>query len=132
METGKWLFPSGWYTLTRRFSSKEEKRRIVATVFDPGRVPGERIGFENHINLFHDGRKGLPSALAKGLALFLNSTLLDDYFRQFSGHTQVNATDLRMLRYPQREQLEEWGRAVGDKFPSQEEIDNLVEKELID
>jgi adenine-specific DNA-methyltransferase len=50
-ETGKWLFPNGWYTLTRRFSSKEEKRRIVATVHDPGRVNGGRIGFENHFKL---------------------------------------------------------------------------------
>lgn len=131
-ETGKWLFPNGWYTLTRRFSSKEEKRRIVATVHDPGRVPGERIGFENHLNLFHTGKKGLSPSLAKGLALFLNSTMVDNYFRQFSGHTQVNATDLRMLRYPRREQLEAWGRKVKDTFPSQEEIDNLVERELAD
>lgn len=131
-ETRKWLFPNGWYTLTRRFSSKEEKRRIVATVHDPGRVHGERIGFENHLNLFHEGRKGLLPAVAKGLALFLNSTLVDDYFRQFSGHTQVNATDLRMLRYPRRKQLESWGLKFKDALPSQEEIDNLVERELAD
>lgn len=131
-ETGKWLFPNGWYTLTRRFSSKEEKRRIVATVHDPGRVPGERIGFENHLNLFHTGKKGLSPALAKGLALFLNSTLVDDYFRQFSGHTQVNATDLRMLRYPLRERLEAWGLKIKDMIPPQEEIDNLVEREVAD
>jgi adenine-specific DNA-methyltransferase len=40
------------------------------------------------------------------LAAFLNSTVLDVYFRQFNGHTQVNATDLRNLRYPSRSQLE--------------------------
>ena len=131
-ETAKWLFPNGWYTLTRRFSSKEEKRRIVATVHDPGRVPGEMIGFENHLNLFHGGKKGLTPVLAKGLAVFLNSSLVDDYFRQFSGHTQVNATDLRMLNYPRCKILEEWGRKVMDTFPSQEEIDNLVEKETAD
>jgi adenine-specific DNA-methyltransferase len=131
-ETAKWLYPNGWYTLTRRFSSKEEKRRIVATVHDPGGVPGERIGFENHLNLFHGGKKGLTPALAKGLAVFLNSSLIDDYFRQFSGHTQVNATDLRMFRYPRCKLLEEWGSMVIDTFPSQEEIDNLVEKEMTD
>jgi adenine-specific DNA-methyltransferase len=131
-ETGKWLFPNGWYTLTRRFSSKEEKRRIVATVHDPDRVPSARIGFENHLNLFHAGKKGLSPELAKGLALFLNSSLVDDYFRQFSGHTQVNATDLRMLRYPKHEQLEAWGRNVKDTLPSQEEIDILIEREFAD
>jgi len=131
-ETSKWLFPNGWYTLTRRFSSKEEKRRIVATVHDPARVPGEMIGFENHLNLFHGGKKGLTPALAKGLAVFLNSSLVDEYFRQFSGHTQVNATDLRMLRYPCCKLLEEWGSMVMDIFPAQEEIDHLVEKEMAD
>ena len=131
-ETRKWLFPNGWYTLTRRFSSKEEKRRIVATIHDPSRVPGKLIGFENHLNLFHAGKKGLSPALAKGLAIFLNSTLVDDYFRQFSGHTQVNATDLRMLRYPLREQLEAWGLKVKDMLPPQEEIDELVEREMAD
>lgn len=131
-ETGKWLFPNGWYTLTRRFSSKEEKRRIVATVHDPSRVPGERIGFENHLNLFHAGKKGISPELAKGLALFLNSTLVDNYFRHFSGHTQVNATDLRMLRYPIREQLEAWGLKVKDRLPPQEEIDDIVEGKRLD
>lgn len=132
VETDKWLFPNEWYTLTRRFSSKEEKRRIVATVHDPGRVPGKRVGFENHLNLFHAGKKGLSPKLAKGLALFLNSTLVDNYFRQFSGHTQVNATDLRMLRYPDRNQLEAWGLKVKDTLPSQEEIDDLIEMEVAD
>lgn len=131
-ETAKCLFPNGWYTLTRRFSSKEEKRRIIAAVNDPGQVPGKRIGFENHLNLFHAGRKGLSPTLAKGLALFLNSTLVDEYFRQFSGHTQVNATDLRMLRYPRQQMLEVWGLTVKDRYPSQEEIDNLIKKEFAD
>lgn len=31
-ETLRWLYPRGWYVLTRRLSSKEEKRRIVAYV----------------------------------------------------------------------------------------------------
>jgi adenine-specific DNA-methyltransferase len=69
--------------------------------------------------------------LAKGLAAFLNSTLVDIYFRQFNGHTQVNATDLRNLRYPTRTELESLGRRIGEAFPDQVELDALVEGELL-
>ena len=58
---------------------------------------GKRAGFENHLNYFHENGEGLPLDLAKGLAAFLNSDAVDQYFRIFSGHTQVNATDLRNL-----------------------------------
>src|SRR5207249_1276079 len=62
-----------------------------------------------------------------GLAVFLNSTLIDSYFRQFNGHTQVNATDLRSLKYPSRAQLEHLGETVVDTFPTQSEIDQLIQ-----
>ena len=50
--------------------------------------------------------------VARGLAIFLNSTLVGLYFRQFNGHTQVNATELRSLRYPNEEQLRRLGRRI--------------------
>lgn len=99
-ETKKWLFPKGFYAVVRRFSSKEEKRRIVASIVRPNMFDTDWIGFENHLNVFHRHKQGLPEELAYGVALFLNSTFVDEYFRRFSGHTQVNATDLRMLKYP--------------------------------
>lgn len=49
-------------------------------------------------------------SLAHGLAVFLNTTAVDEYFRRFSGHTQVNATDLKLMKYPNREDLIELGR----------------------
>ena len=94
----------------RRFSSKEEKRRIVASVVEPsafGDVPV--LGFENHLNLFHENKRGLPEALARGLTVFLNTTAVDENFRRFNGHTQVNATDLKLMKYPSRETLLELG-----------------------
>jgi adenine-specific DNA-methyltransferase len=110
LETRKWLYPKGFYTVIRRFSSKEERRRIVAHVVDPAAFKGDAIGFENHLNVFHSGKRGIDGDVAHGLAVFLNSTSVDAYFRRFSGHTQVNATDLRLLRYPGRRDLEELGR----------------------
>ena len=130
-DTEKLMVPKGIYVLTKRFSSKEEKRRLVAVIYDPERIDAEKVGFENHLNYFHIGGKGLSGDLARGLAMFLNSTAVDQYFRQFSGHTQVNATDLRGLHYPTLEQLEKVGRRMGGELPSQEEIDEIVEALLV-
>ncbi|HRA64790.1 MAG TPA: BsuBI/PstI family type II restriction endonuclease [Caldilinea sp.] len=130
VKTQPWLMPNEWYVLIRRFSAKEEKRRIVASVYDPGRVPGKMVGFENHLNVLHRKGSGLSPELARGLALYLNSTLIDLHFRQFSGHTQVNANDLRTLQYPNEATLTRWGSLFKDAFPNQQTIDALLEAEI--
>ncbi len=122
--------PAGIYVLVKRFSAKEEKRRIVAAIYDPLRVPAAQVGFENHLNYYHANGSGLSGIMAKGLAVFLNSTLVDTYFRHFNGHTQVNATDLRSLKYPNRLQLEALGTRVGDHALSRDQIDHFIEEEL--
>lgn len=124
------LVPAGIYVLVKRFTTKEERRRVVACIYDPDRVDAPSVGFENHLNYYHTQGHGLSMALAKGLAAFLNSTIVDMYFRQFSGHTQVNATDLRMLNYPTGAALERLGHKVDDPRMPQEELDHLVEEEI--
>ena len=127
-ETRKWLMPQGFYTLTRRFSSKDERRRIFAAVYDLADVSAEWVGFENHLNVFHIDGAGLPSSIARGLALFLNSTTVDRYFRLYNGHTQVNATDLRVLPFPSLKTLETLGaQLIEDKLPSQQAIDAMID-----
>ncbi len=124
------VLPTGNYVLVKRFSAKEEPRRVVAALLDGRALNAPVIAFENHLNFFHINNAGLPSNLARGLTLFLNSTLIDVYFRQFSGHTQVNAADLKMLRYPSRDVLERLGAKVGAVLPSQPEIDTLLDEEM--
>lgn len=127
-ESQKWLMPNnGFYVIVRRFSSKEEKRRIVANVIDPNHIDKKWIGFDNCWNVFHVKKQGFDYATAMGLACFLNSTLLDDYFRIFSGHTQVNATDLRNMKYPSLENLQILGNKYDIKM-TQEQIDKLIEE----
>jgi adenine-specific DNA-methyltransferase len=120
------LVPGGWYCVVKRFSAKEERRRIVAAVWSPDRVPGP-VAFENHVNVFHCSGAGLDRELAYGLCWWLNSTLVDKFFRTFSGHTQVNATDLRTLRFPDGDTLRELGDGVPEQLPSQTEIDARVD-----
>ncbi len=124
------MVPSGIYVLTKRFTAKEERRRVVAVIYDPQRIEAESVGFENHLNYFHTRGNGLAMGIARGLALFLNSSLVDRYFRQFNGHTQVNATDLRSLRYPSTEQLKALGRRFRTRMPDQGRIDEIVEETL--
>lgn len=129
-ETKPLLVPNGNYVLVRRFSSKEEPKRIVAAVYEGARLPTQEVAFENHINYYHQRGSGFNISLDRGLAVFLNSSLVDAYFRQFNGHTQVNATDLRSLRYPTLAQLESIGALVTDSFPQQAEIDEIIESEV--
>jgi adenine-specific DNA-methyltransferase len=126
LATAALVVPNGPYVLVKRFSAKEERRRVVAVVSEPDNVPGPWIGFENHLNVFHGDNRPLGHAMARGLAAFLNSTIVDLFFRQWSGHTQVNATDLRSLRYPTIQQLVSLGEAIGDR-----DISTILADELL-
>lgn len=130
-QTMELLVPTGVYVLVKRFTSKEEKRRVVACIYDPSRIKSDFVGFENHLDYFHTRGKGLPMDLAKGLAAFLNSTAVDAFFRQFNGHTQVNASDLNRFHYPSREALIHLGQLINGRIPDQATIDDLIRKELV-
>jgi len=107
----KVLVPAGTYVLVKRFSAKEEKRRIVAAVWsDDARQPA----FDNKLNYIHCFGRGLEEDLALGLTVWLNSKPVDDFFRVFSGHTQVNAGDLRQMKFPSLDQLRLLGRSTLD------------------
>lgn len=128
-ETDKLLMPRGWYLVVKRFSSKEEKRRIVACVLNPEKLDREVYGFENHLNVFHIDKKGIDSDLVYGLSVFLNSDIVDRHFRTFSGHTQVNVTDLRTMRFPERETLYKFGSwARKQKELTRQSIDAFIKE----
>lgn len=129
-KTTSLIIPSTVYVLIKRFSAKEERRRISAAILDPARIPGQQIGIENHINYFHSRYGGISLTLAKGLTAYLNSTMVDQYFRQFSGHTQVNAADLRKMKYPSEKQLVRIGERIQEIFPDQDEIDQIIREEI--
>lgn len=121
-EAHRYLVPAGVYVVIKRFSAKEEKRRVVAGVH----VTETPVAYDNKTNII-----ACPDRdVAVGLALWLNSTALDTYFRAFSGHTQVNATDLRVLPYPSLEALRSLGAGRPDTMPVQEDIDIAVEELL--
>lgn len=124
-EQKKFLLPAGFYVVVKRFSAKEERRRVVAAVWDSHRN-ASAVAFENHLNIFHANGAGLDRDLAVGLSYWLNSSIVDNFFRTFSGHTQVNATDLRTLRFPPLGALKALGQEQEMLLPKQDEIDRLI------
>lgn len=124
-EVRKWLMFEGVYVLVKRFSAKEEKRRLVAYLITPEMINSSFIAFDNKWNVLHFNKSGLDLEVAKGMACLLNSTIMDSYFRIFSGHTQVNATDLRNMRYPSLDKVKLLGKLYHLEM-TQEEIDKLI------
>ena len=73
--------PNGFYTVVRRFSSKEEPTPHRCQRGQARHVLRRAmLGFENHLNVFHENKHGLPENLAHGLAAFLNTTAVDRQF----------------------------------------------------
>ena len=114
--------------LLRRFSAKEQQRRLTAAPLIKGKIGSDLIGLENHVNYIYRPKGKLSKKLALGLSVFLNSSLLDRYFRISNGNTQVSATEIRAMPLPSLEVIEEVGDGVNAlaDIPTLAEIDNLV------
>jgi adenine-specific DNA-methyltransferase len=126
MASQKILVPNANYVLMRRFSAKEEKRRLVAAPYLAEAFDAPRVGLENHLNYIHQPGGSLSADEAYGLSALLNSTMLDTWFRAVNGNTQVSATEIRSMPLPPKEAIVSLGqraRGVSDL----EQIDRLVE-----
>lgn len=108
------LVPAKRYVLLKRFTAKEEKRRLVAGIVEPKDSYSSMLGLENHLNYVYRTDGELSKDEALGLAAFFNSALVDRYFRAISGNTQVNATEIRTMPVPRVETIREIGRAISE------------------
>ena len=108
------LLPTGNFVLLRRFSAKEESRRLTAAPFLQKNYPYESVGFENHLNYIYKKIGELNEVEAIGLAALFNSALIDRYFRITNGNTQINALELRSVGLPPMSIIQEIGDAVGE------------------
>lgn len=108
------------YVLLRRFSAKEETRRLVTAPYLAVDYPYQFIGLENHLNYIYCHDREMTEAEAVGLSALLNTALIDRYFRISNGNTQVNATELRALPLPPLSVT----RSVGDILLEKEDADH--------
>jgi len=120
------LVPNRNYVLLRRFSAKEEDRRLVAGPYLAHRNAAPMIGLENHLNYVYRPGGTLTEDETFGLAALFNSALLDTYFRTSNGNTQVSATELRTMPLPPHSVITAIGREVRTLQDSPAAIDQLV------
>jgi adenine-specific DNA-methyltransferase len=123
----KHTMPNGTFVLLKRFSSKDEKRRLVAAVHLESTHDCKVIGFGNKTNYMGLAEGRLSEIEAYGLAAIFNSSFMDKYFRCISGNTQVNATEVRVMKFASREQVREIGKQVQESGSKEtNEIDLVV------
>jgi adenine-specific DNA-methyltransferase len=123
---GRLLVPTANYVVLRRFSAKEEPRRLTAAPLLARDCSTTHIGLENHLNYIHRAGEGLDAEEARGLSALLNSRVLDEYIRVVSGNTQVSATELRALPLPGRSVIVRLGRVADDAA----KVERMLEAEL--
>lgn len=106
-KTLKLSVPADNYVLVRRFSPNDLDNHVIATPLI--QLGAERVYIENHINYIYKTDSSLTSFEAIGLAIYINSQLVCDYFSERLGHTQINASDLNNLPCPTLEVLSQIG-----------------------
>ena len=126
------LLPTRNYVLLRRFSAKEEPRRLTASCFLKADQQRPYIALENHLNYIYHSERDLTEDETYGLAALLNSALLDRYFRTISGNTQVNATELRTMNFPDLKTLASIGKLIRGilEGASSTEIERIILRKL--
>ena len=124
-ESTKLLVEDATYVLLRRFSAKEEKRRLVAAPMIRGSLNAKMVGLENHLNYIRGVSRDLDEELAYGLSALLNSIFLDRYFRISNGNTQVSATELRAMPLPAERDIRSIGAEVHARLEAGSESPGL-------
>ena len=100
------------YLLVKRFTSKEEKRRLQCGIFLKQKYAQfEFISTQNKVNFI----KCDSPCVTYGLYVLLNSTLYDSYYRIMNGSTQVNSTEINQMPIPERVVIEAMGRDLMHK-----------------
>ena len=106
------LQPNANYLFVKRFTSKEEARRLQCGVYLARRYSEySKISTQNKLN-FVTGLDGLSECVTYGLYVLFNSTLYDSYYRILNGSTQVNSTEVNTMPVPSMSVIERMGQEL--------------------
>ena len=113
------------YIFVKRFTSKEEPRRLQCGVYLSSRYPKYKyISTQNKINFIEC--KSLD--MLYGVYALLNSTLYDQYYRILNGSTQVNSTEVNAMPIPPASTISKMGAELSGKPLTTAYCDQIVEK----
>lgn len=127
-EAGNLLIPSANYVVQRRFSAKEDKKRLICAPLLKSNFKFELIGLENKTNFFYKVNSRFTDEQVYGLSTLLNSSIYDSYFRMINGNINVSATEMRLLPLPSLEVIERLGKRMIGRGLNVKEIDDLVDE----
>ena len=114
------------YLFVKRFTTKEEHRRLQCGVYLSRKYPGyKQISTQNKIN-FIDGLKGLSECVVYGLYVLFNSTMYDSYYRILNGSTQVNSTEVNSMPVPPMSIIESMGKELIAKRDMSEKTCDMI------
>lgn len=115
------------YLFVKRFTAKEEHRRLQCGVYLAKRHPEyKEISTQNKIN-FICGHQELSDCVVYGLYVLFNSTLYDCYYRILNGSTQVNSTEVNAMPVPPMSVIEAMGKElIRVRDMSEESCDNIL------
>lgn len=115
------------YLFVKRFTAKEERRRLQCGVYLAKRHPEyKEISTQNKIN-FICGLQELSDCVVYGLYVLFNSTLYDCYYRILNGSTQVNSTEVNSMPVPPMRVIEAMGKElIRVRDMSEESCDNIL------
>lgn len=132
-ESKSLLLPSKNYLLIKRFSSKEEKRRIQTSLYFADEYKNEKVGIENHLNYITKLKGEMTKEEMLGLFILFNSSYIDTYYRILNGSTQVNATEVNAIPLPSIREIKMMGKSVAglNHAPPTELCDALIEEVFI-
>ena len=127
----KILLPNKNYVFLRRFSSKDDKSRLIAAPYFSHYNETNLIGVENKLNYIYKLKGELQENEVVGISALLNSKLFDTYFQTFNGNVNVSATEIRLMPFPPIETIREVGnRLIAKKDYSQETINDITSQWL--
>lgn len=106
------LIPNKNYILLRRFSTKDDKSRLIAAPYFCNYAKSNFIGVENKVNYIYRKKGHLERSEITGLCALLNSELFDIYFQIFNGNVNVSATELREMKFPPINDIKEIGNKI--------------------